>query len=143
VESSITFDIGTTNSSAKLSAEVWLDNELKIAIDHVVETVPVTITVDDDDADHELQIVLKNKTVNDTVVDSAGNIVQDSCLIVNNFKFDGIDTNQLVSEQAVYRHSFNDSAPIMDDKFYWLMGCNGTVSLRFTTPIYIWLLEHM
>jgi hypothetical protein len=23
------------------------------------------------------------------------------------------------------------------------MGCNGTVSLKFTTPIYMWLLETM
>jgi hypothetical protein len=86
----ITFDINTTNSEAKLAAEVWLDDKLTVAVDHVTELIPVSVAVGDDDGDHELRIVLKNKTVNDTVVDLEGNIVQDSCLTVDNFKFDDI-----------------------------------------------------
>ena len=143
METQITFDINTTNSEAKLAAEVWLDERLQIAVDHVTETIPVSVAVGEDDGEYELRIVLKNKTADDTKVDLEGNIVQDSCLTVNNFKFDDIDVDQLVSEQAVYRHSFNGDGPEIDDEFYWCMGCNGTVSLRFSTPIYIWLLENM
>jgi len=143
MESVITFNINTTNADAKLAVEVWLDTQLKVAVDHVTELIPVSVAVIDDDGDHELRIVLKNKTVDDTTVDSEGNIVQDSCVAVDNFKFDDIEVDQLVSEQAVYRHRFNSDGPEIEDQFYWRMGCNGTVSLKFSTPIYIWLLEHM
>jgi hypothetical protein len=141
--SSISFDVDTTNAESQLGVEVWLNNQQLVNVEHVTGLIPVTVSVTDDDGEHELQIVLKNKTVDHTVIDSQGNIVQDSCLTVNNFKFDDIEVDQPVSEQAVYRHSFNSDGPEIDDKFYWLMGCNGTVSLKFTTPIYIWLLEHM
>ena len=143
MESIITFDILPTNSAAPVGVEVWLDHQQLIDCAQVIQPIPVTITVNEDDADHELRIVLKNKNNNHTKVDLTGNIVQDSCLTVNNFKFDDIEVDQLVSEQAVYRHSFNSDQPTIEDQFYWLMGCNGTVSLRFATPIYIWLLEHM
>jgi len=142
VESSISFDIDTTNAESRLGVEVWLNNQQLVNVEHVTGLIPVTVSVTDD-AEHKLQIVLKNKTVTDTVVDSQGNIVQDSCLTVQNFKFDDIEADQLVSEQAVYRHSFNTDQAATDDQFYWSMGCNGVVSLKFSTPIYIWLLEHM
>lgn len=143
MESAITFDVVPTNSAAPVGVEVWLDQQQLIDCAQVTQAIPVTVTVSEDAADHELRIVLKNKTVDHTTVDSAGNIVQDSCLTVNNFKFDDIEADQLVSEQAVYRHSFNSDSSATDHRFYWVMGCNGTVSLQFATPIYIWLLEHM
>jgi hypothetical protein len=143
VESSISFDIDTTNAESRLGVEVWLNNQQLVNVEHVTGLIPVTVSVTDDDAEHELQIVLKNKTVDHTVVDSQGNIVQDSCLTVKNFKFDDIEVDQLVSEQAVYRHNFNTDGAATDHPFFWSMGCNGVVSLKFSIPIYIWLLEHM
>jgi hypothetical protein len=139
----ISFDIDTTNPNIKLGVEVWLDQQLLIDCAHVIAAIPVAMSVDDDDGEHELRVILKNKSVNDTVIDSEGHIISDGCLTVRNFKFDDIEVDQLVSEQAVYRHSFNSDQNTIDDKFYWNMGCNGTVSLKFSTPIYIWLLEHM
>ena len=49
----------------------------------------------------------------------------------------------MLVEQAVYTHDFNGTQPEIEDTFFGEMGCNGTVSLRFTTPIYLWLLENM
>jgi len=46
-------------------------------------------------------------------------------------------------DHATYTHNFNGTQAETTDKFYGEMGCNGTVSLRFTTPIYLWLLETM
>jgi hypothetical protein len=140
--STVSFDINTTNPDSKLGVEVWLNHQQLLDCTHVVALTPVTVVVDDNDDEHELRVVLKNKTVNDTVVDAEGNIISDACLTVRNFKFDDIDADQLVSEQAVYRHSFNSDQPEILDEFYWIMGCNGTVSVKFSTPIYIWLLEY-
>jgi hypothetical protein len=50
----------------------------------------------------------------------------------------------MFSEQAEYHHDCNGTAQqVILDKFYREMGCNGTVSLKFTTPVYLWLLENM
>ena len=43
----------------------------------------------------------------------------------------------------IYRHDYNGTTDPFDDEFYGEMGCNGTVSLKFTTPIYLWLLENL
>mgnify|MGYP003352455181 CR=1 FL=1 len=42
-----------------------------------------------------------------------------------------------------YRHDYNGTGQPTEDNFFGVLGCNGTVELRFTTPIYLWLLEHM
>jgi hypothetical protein len=64
-------------------------------------------------------------------------------LSIANISFDDIKIEQLVIDQSVYHHSFNGSQAPIEDKFFGDMGCNGHVSLPFTTPIYLWLLENM
>jgi hypothetical protein len=86
---------------------------------------------------------MKNKTLDDTVVDDTGNILKDARLVVSNLSFEDIELNQLVFQRAVYTHNFNGTQDTIKDEFYGEMGCNGTVDIEFTTPIYLWLLEHM
>jgi len=74
---------------------------------------------------------------------------------VENFKIDDIDIssmltnypNQLYSDMPThiiqYCHDFNGTQPAVVDRFHGSLGCNGTVTLKFTTPIYLWLLENM
>jgi hypothetical protein len=86
---------------------------------------------------------MKNKTPNHTQIDEAGSIISDARLIVTELAFDEIQLGYMVAEQAIYTHDFNNTEESTQDKFYSEMGCNGTVSLKFSTPIYLWLLEHM
>jgi hypothetical protein len=86
---------------------------------------------------------MKNKTSDHTKVDSDGNIVADARLTITDLSFDEISLGHMVTEQAVYTHDFNGTSAIIQDQFYHELGCNGTVSLKFNTPIYLWLLEHM
>ena len=37
----------------------------------------------------------------------------------------------------------NGTQPEIADNFFGIAGCNGTISFRFSTPIYLWLLENM
>jgi hypothetical protein len=104
---------------------------------------PVVVEIADDDGEHELRFILKNKTADHTQVDEAGNIVADATLTVTDLAFDEIRLGHMVTEQAVYTHDFNGTQKEIQDKFYGEMGCNGTVSIKFSTPIYLWLLEHM
>lgn len=140
---SISCQIGTTDASATLGLEVWVDDQRFFDSNHVQTTEKITIELAEDKADHELRFVMKNKTSSHTQVNESGDIVADAVLTISALSFDEIPLGHMLVEQAVYTHDFNGSGPSTQDKFYGEMGCNGTVSLKFSTPIYLWLLEHM
>jgi hypothetical protein len=141
---SITADVNTNSADKPLRLEVWVDDKLLQCIDSVVEPAVISVEVEDaDDVEHELKFVLKNKTQEHTTVDESGNILKDSVVNIENIKFDEIELGHMFYEQAVYNHNFNGNGPDTEDKFYGTMGCNGSVVLKFTTPMYLWLLENM
>ena len=141
---SITFNLSTTDAMAELGFEAWIDQRKFLDLDHVKETQPVTVELDEqDDAEHELRLVLKNKTAEHTQVDEQGNIITDARLLITDVAFDEIRLGHMFFEQAVYTHDFNGTGKATVDTFYGELGCNGTVSLKFATPMYLWLLEHM
>ena len=140
----ISFVLGTTNTTVPLGFEAWVNNQKFFDTDHVQSSQPIQIEIADDDAEHELRLVMKNKLLDHTKVDLAGNIISDARLVITDLAFDEIVLGQLVADHAVYTHDQNAQLPTpVQDKFYSEMGCNGTVSLKFTTPVYLWLLEHM
>jgi hypothetical protein len=139
----VSFDVSSSDFSVQLGLGVWIDNTEIFSCDHVQQAQTITFDLSDDDGDHQLRFVLKNKTKEHTQIDQNGTIIKDAVLVVNNVKFDEIELGQLFSEHAVYTHNFNGSAAEIQDKFYETMGCNGTVSFKFSTPIYLWLLENM
>jgi hypothetical protein len=134
--------LDTTDSSAALGFEAWVNDQKFFDSNHVQARQPIVIEIADNDGEHELRFVLKNKTSDHTQVDETGNIVADAMLIVTDLAFDEIQLGHMVTEQAVYTHDFNGTKQLIQDKFYSEMGCNGIVSLKFSTPIYLWLLEH-
>jgi hypothetical protein len=139
----ITCTVDTNDPGATLGFEAWCDDQKVFDTDHVQTRQQVVVKITDDDSEHELRFVLKNKTSDHTQVDAAGNIVSDARLIVSDLTFDEIKLGHMVTEQAVYMHDFNGTGAITRSKFYGEIGCNGTVSLKFSTPVYIWLLENM
>ena len=139
----ISFVISPSDAACTLGVEVWIDQQQIFNTEHLADTVNVSHDIDEDDAEHELRVVLKHKKTEHTTVDADGHITRDAVITVGSFEFEDIDVNQVVQEQAVYYHDFNGSAAETQDKFFSSMGCNGTLSLKFSTPIYIWLLENM
>ena len=139
----ISCSINSTDPLAGLGLTIRLDNQVIFDQDHIDQQINFQHTLNDDDAEHYLEFVMKNKTDADTTVDQQGNIVKDACLTITNVTFDEIQLGQIFIDQAIYTHDFNGTQPKVQDKFYGTMGCNGTVGLKFTTPIYIWLLERM
>lgn len=135
--------IAPTNAAAALGLEIWIDKQKLFDQDHVQESHKISADLADDDGEHELRFILKNKLSEHTQVDADNNIVSDARIAVSGIEFDGIALNQLVPDLAEYHHNFNSSGELSAHKFYSELGCNGTVSLKFTTPIYLWLLEHM
>lgn len=140
---SISCTLDTTNSTANLGFELWVDEKMLFDTDHVKNKQQVLVEISDDESEHELRFVMKNKTQNHTQIDEAGSIIADANLIVTELAFDQIQLGHMVTEKAVYTHNFNGTGEATQDEFHGEMGCNGTVSLKFSTPVYLWLLENM
>jgi hypothetical protein len=144
-QSKFSFELTPNNPTAKLGFEVWINDQCSFATDHVQESMTVEGLLPEDsvEAGHVLKLVLKNKQPEHTQLSELGEILQDSCLTVSNLSFDDIKLGQIVNHLSVYQHDFNGTADSGQHRFYGTMGCNGTVTLEFSTPMYIWLLENM
>jgi hypothetical protein len=140
---SVSCQIDTTNNKAKLGLEIWLDDQLILDVPHVNEPIEFHKEFAEDESQHELRFVMKNKTPFDTRIDLEGNIIKDACLEIKKISFDGIELTYPVLQQIEYVHDFNGAGETVTNKFYQSMGCNGTATLKFATPIYLWLLENI
>ena len=139
----ITFELSPSNEQAELGFEAWVDNEKFVDVAHVQGPQQITIDMSDTDGEHTLKLILKNKTAAHTKIDEQGNILSDATLTISNLAFDEIKLGHMVTKLATYDHDFNGTKAPVQDQFYGEMGCNGVVSLGFTTPVYLWLLENM
>ena len=132
-----------TNNSIALGLRVMLDQVIIFENVHVSETMQLQHEISDADGEHELTFELFGKLPEHTKITETGEIVSDALLEISNITLDDIDLDQIFQLLAAYRHDFNGSQTPADHKFYRHMGCNGIVTLKFTTPIYLWLLENM
>jgi len=132
-----------TNNSIALGLRVVLDQVTIFETAHVTETVQIEHEMSDADGEHELTFELFGKLPEHTKITETGEIVSDALLEINNITLDGIDLDQIFQSLGVYHHDFNGTQTPSDHKFHRCIGCNGIVTLKFTTPIYLWLLENM
>jgi hypothetical protein len=139
----ISFELSTSDAAVPLTFEVWFNDLCVFKTDHVTETQTISFEVPDDDAEHSLRLIMSGKTHEHTRVDEQGNITQDATLLISNINFDEIELGQVFVDRAVYTHDFNGTGESINDQFFGEMGCNGTVELKFSSPIYLWLLENM
>lgn len=136
-------EIGSTDTSCPLGIEIRLNDQLVLNCDHVTEAIYFSHDFDDSVPEYQLQFTLKNKLPEHTKLDEHNKIVADARLLIKNLSFNDIELGHVLTEKAVYTHDFNGTGQVIQDKFFGEMGCNGTVSLTFTAPVYIWLLENI
>lgn len=139
----ISFDITTSDAECPMGIEIRLDDTVLLKNNHIQGKITFDYSINDADGDHELHINITGKTSDHTTVDETGAIIKDSTLSISNVVIDDLDVNQLFLEKCVYTHDFNGTQRKIEDSFYGVAGCNGTISFEFSTPIYLWLLENM
>ena len=137
------FTLESTDYSVPLGMRVRLDNNVIYESNHVTSEQIVEHSLSDADAEHELTFELFGKKSEHTKINEAGEIVSDAMLSIKNLEIDEIEIDQLIKNIAVYQHDFNGTQAPTEVKFYSHLGCNGTVRLKFSTPVYLWLLENM
>jgi hypothetical protein len=102
---------------------------------------------------HSLDILFLNKTMYDTKLDASGNIVSDLLLNIDSIEIDDIDIGNLKWTASNYtpiypvsykQHVLSTEQQIANELTNCVnLGWNGTWSLPFTSPFYIWLLENI
>ena len=138
-----TCQVQATNNALALGLRVILDQVTIFENANVTENMQLQHEMSDADGEHELTFELFGKLPEHTKITDTGEILSDAMLEINNITLDEINIDQIFQSLAIYRHDFNGTQAPADDKFYGSIGCNGTVTLKFTTPIYLWLLENM
>lgn len=118
-------------------AKVYVDNEL-ICDKEITEKTKVNWSGNIAEGEHVLTVELYDKDKYQTVIED-DKIVKDQLLNIDSVVFDDIDIGYLKHSLSEY-HPNNDTTVI---KQCVNLGVNGKWELKFTTPIYIWLLENM
>lgn len=139
----ISFDVSTTNNHKSLGFEVQLDKEIIYNNNEFCESETITFEIHDDDSEHELNFILKNKTADHTQIDASGKIITDCNIKIKNIKFDDIVLPHNALGTITYTHDCNGTKSLATHPFFDEMGCNGIATLKFSTPVYLWLLENM
>ena len=141
----IELDISANNDCADIILEVYI-NDNKI-FRSTAQTQMQTITYDlsEDPADHELKLIMSGKNLTHTTVDADGQITRDTFFTINRLEFEELDMHEVfcLGRRSWHRHSFNSTQPEFNDEFYGTLGCNGTVVIPFSTPIFLWLSENL
>ncbi len=132
-----------TDPSVPLGMRIFIDNKIIYENLHIQHEQQVEYCLPDSDAEHQLIFELFGKLPEHTKIDQDGAIIKDALLLIKNVSIDEIDISQVMEKLAVYSHDFNGTQSSLDDVFRGALGCNGTVRLNFSTPLYLWLLENM
>jgi len=104
------------------------------------------------DKDYKLIIERSGKNVIDTRVDAEGKIYRDQLLHIKSIEIDEIDIGAMVYE-GIYTPEYPEpwysqqvsagKTPEKSFKNVTTMGHNGTWTLAFESPFYMWLLENL
>ena len=119
--------------------ECWIDQTQIVNLTQITDTLNINCDVACNPGKHLLKFIIKNKQQHHTQIDMHGKIIKDSYLTISQVSMDDFEIDQKLTDNAIYEHNFNNTGPLVKKQFYQDVGCNGTVVLEFSTPIYEWL----
>jgi hypothetical protein len=152
------FKIGLSGSSAKKQPKFKISvNNTEFVYTQLTSDVNVTeyFEFDAEIAEGECALVIElvNKLMYDTVLDANGNIVEDLLLNIDSIEIDEIDIGSLLWTASDYIPNYPEKHKLKaaqagqelpeSVKNCVNLGWNGTWTLPFASPFYIWLLENI
>ena len=141
-QAAITFLVRATGPD--LHFTVILDGQIVQEFEPTLEDKEITVSIDDDlESEHCLSLLMRGKHMDHTKVDEQGQILEDRVIEISDVRIDGIELGHVFTQTAKYTHDRNGTADATIEPFYGIMGCNGQADFRFSTPVYLWLLENM
>lgn len=128
-----------------LTFKISLDDKNVYDINTTEASYDIGFAVPDDGKDHSIKFILDGKTddhtkfVDDTVVESAQ-------IEIKNITIEDINISDVLyhnTDIIKYTHNSNGYSDEITMAFDSIMAFNGVAEFKFTTPIYIWILENM
>jgi hypothetical protein len=124
--------------------EIYCDNKKLIKSSAQYATQTISLDIDEVQADHVLTLVMSGKNASHTKIDDQEQMVDDVYFLIQKLEFEQLDMKEIFClGYPCYTHSFNSADPVFVDEFYGQLGCNGTVELCFSTPIFLWLDQYL
>ena len=140
-QSTISLRVRATGDGLRLN--FWFDDVLVGTRCLNTESQEFSHIFQDDIASHVFGIEMLGKTTDHTVLDAQGTILQDLVAEIADVCLDGIPLAHTLTLHSRYFHDHNGTTQPVEQDFFGVMGCNGRVNLRFSSPVYLWLLENM
>ena len=146
-EENLQFKISLTGTywDKKPQFSVWLDDHVVIQSEIASKSEQIInferrIT----EGPHQLKIRLEDKTDTDTVIEN-DEVVKDMLLNINDITFDDISLGNLLwsAEYILDKPQIYKGQTIDHLDGCVNLGWNGTYTLKFSSPFYIWLLEKL
>jgi hypothetical protein len=140
----ISLQARSSSESSGLILDFWFDGERVSSMILTPEPQEFRHEFPDlDSQEHCFEIELRGKTPDHTKINDQGDIVQDVVAEISDVALDDIQLGHMFLEKTQYHHDHNGTTDPVQAQFFGSMGCNGRVKLRFTSPVYLWLLENM
>ena len=136
------FTVSSTNSAVPLGLKVIFDKSVIYTTTHMDADVQIEHQFSDVCGEHELLLELFGKKSEHTKIDATGQILSDVLLTCTDVQIDGVPLDPYMRILAEYCHDHNGTQPMKSHNFSGAMGCNGLVSFKFRTPVYLWELEY-
>jgi len=119
--------------------KVWLNHDVLLQSSEIREPTKIAWKGNLAEGEHEIKIALIGKNgITDTISNDAGEITKDQLLNIGSIFIDDINLGQLVYKNGIFATTDGDLNPEMIN-----LGVNGTWSIKFQVPVYIWLLENL
>jgi hypothetical protein len=146
-EENLKFKINLTGTfwDRRPQFSVWLDDHVVIQSEIASESEQiVNFERSISEGPHSLKIRLENKTNSDTVVEN-NKVIKDMLLNIDDITIDDISLGNL---RWSAEYMLDNPQEYQGKTIDHLDGCvnlgwNGTYTLNFTSPFYIWLLEKL
>jgi hypothetical protein len=146
-EENLSFQISLTGTfwDRHPQFSVWLNDHVVIQSE-IASSAEQIVSFDRriNEGPHELKIRLENKTNADTVIEN-GEVVKDMLLNINDITVDDISLGNLLwsAEYILDKPQIYKGQTIDHLDGCVNLGWNGTYILKFSSPLYIWLLEKL
>ena len=138
----IAFLVRATGSDLQIT--VTLDGQEIQIIVPTAQDQKISVQINDDlECEHCLSLIMSGKHMDHTKIDEQGKILEDRVIEITDVRVDDIELGYVFTQTAKYTHDRNGTAAETTEPFHGTMGCNGQVDFRFSTPVYLWLLENM
>jgi hypothetical protein len=146
-EENLSFKISLTGTfwDRRPQFSVWLDDHVVVQSE-IANSAEQIVAFDRrvDEGQHKLRIRLENKADADTIIEN-GEVVKDMLLNIDDITIDDISLGNILwsAEYILDKKQTYKGQEIDHLDGCVNLGWNGTYTLKFTSPFYIWLLEKL